>query len=142
MRSQKRIAADLLKVGVNRIRFIPEAKEEIAMAITREDIRTLIAKGSIYALPAGRSSRGRIRKLRSQKKKGRRLGPGSRKGAAGARAPKKVLWMRKIRAIRRELKALRASGKINPNGYLYPNLLVLPYTECRLGDPRFCPYNF
>ena len=48
---QKRVAADLLGCGVNRVRFDQERLDEISEAITREEIRFLIKDGAIYKAP-------------------------------------------------------------------------------------------
>lgn len=117
MKIQKRLAADLMKVGENRVRIFGEAKEEVAAAITREDVRKLIAKGYIFAVPVNSTSRGRIRKNYAQKKKGRRKGQGSRKGTKTARTPKKAAWMNKIRAIRKTLVKSRDTKEITPATY-------------------------
>jgi len=117
MKIQKRLAAKLMKTGENRVRIFGDAKEEVAAAITREDVRKLIAKGYIFAAPANGTSRGRIRKNYAQKKKGRRKGQGSRKGTKTARAPKKAAWMNKIRAIRRALTKSRDTKEITPAAY-------------------------
>ena len=45
--AQKRIAAEILKCGENRVYFDPYLMDEIKMAITREDIRNLIKEGII-----------------------------------------------------------------------------------------------
>jgi large subunit ribosomal protein L19e len=52
-----------------------------------------------------------------QRTKGRRRGHGSRKGAGGARTPKKESWMNRVRALRKELVTLRAGGTIDPSQY-------------------------
>ncbi|OPY40067.1 MAG: 50S ribosomal protein L19e [Methanoregulaceae archaeon PtaU1.Bin222] len=44
-------------------------------------------------------------------------GPGRRRGAAGARNPRKRQWIQKIRAIRKTLVELRDNGEINPHLY-------------------------
>ncbi|ENN96559.1 50S ribosomal protein L19e, partial [Methanocaldococcus villosus KIN24-T80] len=59
----------------------------------------------------------RVKKLKEQKKKGRRRGPGSRRGAKGARTPQKERWMATIRALRKTLKHLRDEGKIDTKTY-------------------------
>ena len=41
LKAQKRIAAEILKCGENRIYFDPFLIEEVKMAITRDDIRNL-----------------------------------------------------------------------------------------------------
>ena len=45
--AQRRMAAKILKCGVNRVYFDPFMIEDIKMAITREDIRSLIKEGVI-----------------------------------------------------------------------------------------------
>ncbi|MFD1514843.1 50S ribosomal protein L19e [Halomarina rubra] len=106
--TQKRLAADELEVGKNRIWFDPDANADIADAITREDIRELIADGSIDVKREARgNSRGRARKRNEKRAYGHRKGPGTRKGRKGARDGKKDQWMRRIRAQRRRLRELR-----------------------------------
>ena len=114
---QKRMAAEILGVGVSRIRIDPEHVEEVANAITREEIKRFIKDGIIYVVPSGRNSRGRWKKRHEKRKKGKRRGPGKRKGGIGARMPKKELWMNRIRKIRKFLKYLRDSGKIDRKTY-------------------------
>ena len=45
--AQKRLAADVLDVGKNRVWFDPERQGDIAEAITREDVRELVDEGAI-----------------------------------------------------------------------------------------------
>ena len=45
--AQKRMAAEILKCGQNRVYIDPYLIEEVKMAITREDIRNLIKEGII-----------------------------------------------------------------------------------------------
>lgn len=117
LKNQKRMAAEILGCGISRVWIDPNRIEDVAEAITRADIRTAIASGTIRALPKKGISKGRIRYLQQQKKKGRRRGPGSRKGAAGARHPRKRLWIRTIRPIRATLRELRDEGKISRSVY-------------------------
>src|SRR6056297_152476 len=105
--AQRRLAADVLDVGKNRVWFDPEAQGEIAEAITREDVRELVAEGTIDAQDAKSNSRGRARERNRQRAAGHRKGPGTRKGTAGAREDRKDAWMSRIRAQRRRLKELR-----------------------------------
>ena len=117
LKNQKRMAAEILKCGVNRVWLDPEKIEEIAECITRADIRTAIASGTIKAKPKNGTSYGRIRHNAEQKAKGKRKGPGSRKGTSNARVPSKRRWIFVIRPIRAELKSLRDEGKISPSVY-------------------------
>jgi len=53
--SQKRIAADVLKCGITRVRITAdgEAMKEVEEALTREDIRALVRKGLIKKIQMG-----------------------------------------------------------------------------------------
>lgn len=115
--NQKKLAAKILGCGVHRVWMDPEASADIAVAITREDIRGLIASGSIKAEAVKGVSRGRARDRDAKRKYGHRKGHGSRKGRKGARNPRKEQWMKKIRAIRRRLKELRADGTLDKSTY-------------------------
>ena len=115
--NQKRLAAEILKCGIHRVWIDPEKEDDVAARITRSDIRTAIASGTIKAKPKEGTSRGRIRHAQAQKAKGKKKGPGSTKGTHNARAPHKKVWIQTIRPIRDELKQLRADGKITPSVY-------------------------
>src|SRR5512136_526319 len=115
--SQKRIAAAVLKCGVNRVWFDPERLSDIENAISREDLRGLVTDGAIKARQKKGNSRGRARALMAKRSYGHCKGPGRRKGAAGARNPSKRQWIQKIRAIRKTLVELRESGQIEPHLY-------------------------
>lgn len=113
-RSQRRIAADILKVGKNRIWLDPEDMDAISSAITRTEIRKLIHEGAIRTLPEMGSSRGRTRRVKLKKRAGRRSGSGSRKGPSMSR---KAAWVLRIRAIRNRLRELRDKHMIQTQTY-------------------------
>jgi len=115
--SQKRMASELLGVGINRIRIDPKNVEEISKAITREDIRDQIKRGDISVKTEKGNSRGRFRIKSKQKEKGRRKGYAHRSGTKKTREPKKRAWIRKIRAIRDEIRKLKVDGKIDKKAY-------------------------
>jgi len=117
LKNQKRMAAEILHCGRTRVWIDPNRMEDVGDAITRADIRTAIGSGTIRALPKQGISRGRSRYITGQKRKGRRRGPGSRKGASRARTPKKENWIQTIRPIREELRKLREEEKITPKIY-------------------------
>ncbi|MCD6512821.1 MAG: 50S ribosomal protein L19e [Thermoplasmata archaeon] len=117
LKTQRRLAAELLKCGENRVWMDPEQLEEIEKAVTRRDISNLIKQGIIKAKPVKNNSRGRIRKRLAQKAKGRRKGHGSRKGKATARLPRKRRWIQTIRPIRAYLRELRDKGLIDRSVY-------------------------
>jgi len=116
VKTVKRLAADILKVGASRIWIDPERIEDVENAVTRADVRRLIKSGVIMERPASTPSRGRVR-MRSG---GR--GPGSRKGAKGARMT--VTWVEKARAQRRLLKELRNRRVISRRLYRRLYLMV------------------
>ncbi|MDR1722102.1 MAG: 50S ribosomal protein L19e, partial [Methanobrevibacter sp.] len=105
------------KVGINRVWIDPTKEEEVSKAITREGVKQLIALNTIKAKPKKGISSYRSKKLASQKKKGRRKGRGSVKGAKKARTPKKKAWMTTIRALRKDLKSMREEEKIDATTY-------------------------
>lgn len=114
---QKRLAADILGVGVSRIWIDPARAEDVAGAITREEIKRFIEEGVIRVRPehgiAGYSS-----KLRhKQRVKGKRRGHGKRKGSKEARLDRKEVWMAKIRKMRRFLRYLRDKKLIDRKTY-------------------------
>ncbi|MFC6724766.1 50S ribosomal protein L19e [Halobium palmae] len=117
LKAQKRMAADVLDVGKNRVWFDPEAQEEVAEAITREDIRDLVDQGTIRAEEASGNSRGRARERNEKRAYGHRKGPGSRKGKSGGRQDSKDEWISRIRAQRARLKELRDDGPLNRTQY-------------------------
>ena len=123
LKAQKRMAAQILKCGENRVYFDPYLIEDIRMAITREDIRNLVKEGVILKKYELGISKHRKNVRHERKKKGRARGLGKRKGKKGARTPKKKAWMRKIRPQRRELKKLRDRKLITTATYrkLYKN---------------------
>lgn len=115
--NQKRLSASILKCGENRIWINPEELEQVAGAITREDVRGLIEDGIIKRKQSKGVSRGRARKRQIKRKVGRRTGQGSRKGKTNARLAKKRKWIRKIRSQRIVLRELKSEGKITVSDY-------------------------
>lgn len=117
LRSQRRLASEVLSCGANRVWIDPERADEVSMAITREEIRKLIHEDAIKALPENSPSRGRTRVLAAKKKKGRRIGPGSKKGSKYSVVSRKERWMARIRAQRKHLKDLREKRVIAVSTY-------------------------
>jgi large subunit ribosomal protein L19e len=115
--TQKRLAAQVMKVGMSRVWMDPQFEDEISLAITRADIRRLVDEGAIQAKQKTGVSRGRARHILRQKRKGQRKGPGRRKGKHTAKLSKKDRWMMKIRPMRKELKTLRDEGRITRRVY-------------------------
>ena len=117
--NQKKMAAQILKCGVNRVWVDPRYIDQVSGAVQKSDIRELIEEGLIKARPMQGTSRVRARKLAEQRSKGRRRGHGSRKGSSRARMPKKERWMRVIRSQRRTLKGMREDGTLQASEYRY-----------------------
>ncbi len=117
LKNQRRMAAAILKCGLERVWIDPNDMESLEDAITRADIRIAIHNGTIRRLPVNGQSRARTRHRHAQRAKGRRRGAGSRKGAANARDPRKRRWIRTIRPLRSLLRELRDAGKIDDRTY-------------------------
>jgi len=115
--AQKRLAADELDVGVDRVWLDPEAQSELADAITREDIREQIEQGTIRAADAKSNSRGRARERAETRSYGHRTGAGTRKGKAGGRQDERDDWVQRIRAQRERLRELRDDGPLDSSQY-------------------------
>ena len=112
---QKKLAAKILKVGVSRIWIDPSKIEDVKKAVTKADIRKLIKKGVIKALPPKKNKK-------TEKKK--RKGPGSRKGKLHSRSPKKREWINTVRPLRKYLKELKKNGMIDQKTYKHLYRLV------------------
>jgi large subunit ribosomal protein L19e len=115
--AQKRLAADVLDVGENRVWLDPGAQEELEDAITREDIRELVEQGTVRAKEPAGNSRGRAKERAAKRSYGHQKGPGTRKGKAGGRQNEKQEWRNSIRAQRRKLRELRDDGDVTPGQY-------------------------
>ncbi|TRO51409.1 50S ribosomal protein L19e [Candidatus Bathyarchaeota archaeon] len=115
--SQRRLAAQILKVGQNRVWINPERIDDVEGAITRDEIKRLIHEKIIVSLPEKGVSRSRAKAVQEKKRVGRRKGAGSRTGSGHAKISKKEAWMIKIRCLRRKLRELKASRVITENTY-------------------------
>ncbi|MEF8853027.1 MAG: 50S ribosomal protein L19e [Haloarculaceae archaeon] len=115
--AQKRMAADVMAVGKNRVWLDPERQGEIVEAITRQDVRDLVDEGAIRAEEPKGNSRGRARERQEKRAYGHRKGQGSRRGTAGGRENEKDKWVSSIRAQRRKLRELRDDGTISRSTY-------------------------
>lgn len=114
---QRRLAAQILKCGENRIRFDTGSLDDIKEAITKSDIRSLVSNGIIYKKRLLNTSKFMARKRRSQKSLGKQKGFGSRKGKKTARHEPKRAWINKIRSQRDFIKSLRDNNMIASAAY-------------------------
>jgi large subunit ribosomal protein L19e len=115
--SQRRLAAQILKVGQNRVWIDPERMDDVEGAITRDEVKKLIHERVIVSLPEKGVSRSRAKAVREKKRMGRRKGAGSRTGSPQAKVTKKEAWMSKIRSLRKKLRELKASRIITESTY-------------------------
>lgn len=88
LRSKKELAARTFGVGKNRISFMESRKDEIKEAITKQDIRDLVASGAIII----KEIRGR-RKIEKRKRKN----TGNRRQRVNKRKEEYMIITRKLR---------------------------------------------
>lgn len=117
LKTQRRIAAQVLKVGTGKVWFNPEKLSEIKEAITKSDIRSLIREKTIRIKKIQHQSKVGSRWLKIKKRKGLRSGQGSRKGKRTARLSRKKAWIAKIRSQRAFLRLLKEKNLIDNNTF-------------------------
>lgn len=103
LKAKKRLVARVTGVGVHRIKFDADYMDDIADAITRADIRSLITANIIRIKSFTGTSKGRAHTKKAQRNK-RGTTQGSKQGKKGARVGKKRAYITKVRSLRRLLK--------------------------------------
>jgi len=103
LKAKKRLASRVTGVGIHRIKFDTDHLDDIADAITRANIRSLITANTIRIKSFTGTSKGRAHKKKAQKNK-RGTTQGAKKGRKGARVGKKQVYVAKVRSLRRLLK--------------------------------------
>lgn len=117
LNNQKRMVADMLGVGLARVKFDTSRLEDIKESITKADLRALIVDKAIIIKPKTGVSRVRARKILTQKAKGRRSGRGSKKGKKRSTLTKKRAWINKVRVQREFVKNARDKKIISTKTY-------------------------
>ncbi len=116
LKKKRELVARILGIGANRVRFEPDKLDDIADSITREDLRSLVKRGTIWTTKVKGTSRGRAKTKQAIRKKSG-LGPGSKKGKKTARTGKKSAYVTKIRSMRYHLKVMKDRNEINRQTY-------------------------
>ncbi|MGA7543071.1 MAG: 50S ribosomal protein L19e [Nitrososphaeraceae archaeon] len=116
LKKKRELVARILGIGANRVRFEPDKLDDIADSITREDLRSLVKRGTIWTTKVKGTSRGRAKTKQAIRKKSG-LGPGSKKGKKTARTGKKSAYVTKVRSMRYHLKVMKDRNEINRQTY-------------------------
>ena len=116
LKAKKQLVSRIMNVGVNRVRFDNDHLDDVADAITRDDIRSLMTANTITIKSFTGTSRGRAKVKKIQKSK-RGATQGSKKGRKGAREGKKIVYVKKVRSLRYVLKIAKDRKEIDNNTF-------------------------
>ena len=106
LKAKKRLVSRVVGVGIHRVHFDSDHLDDIADAITRQNIRSLITANTIKIKRKGGTSHGRAQVKKSQRKK-RGAKTGAKEGRKGARVGKKEVYVKKVRSLRYLLKVAK-----------------------------------
>jgi large subunit ribosomal protein L19e len=116
LKTKRQLVSRILDVGANRVRFDSDHLDDVADAITRDNIRSLLTAKVIEIKSIKGTSRGRAHfKKRQRRRRGTKQG--SKKGRKGARIGKKEVYVKKIRAMRHQLKVSKSRKEITNKDY-------------------------
>ena len=101
----------MYSVGLKRIKFDSDHLDDVADAITRENVRSLVTANTIKIKQITGTSRGRAQVKKIQKRK-RSVQQGSKKGRKGAKVSRKEAYVIKVRSLRYRLKVAKDRKEI------------------------------
>ena len=116
LKAKKRLVSRIVGVGVNRVRFDGDHLDDVADAITRDDIRSLITANTITIKSFTGTSRGRAKTKKIQRSK-RGATQGYKMGRKGASECKKAVYVKKVRSLRYVLKIAKDRKEIDNNTF-------------------------
>jgi len=114
--AKKRLVSRMTGAGIKRIKCDVDHLDDVADAITRQQVRSLITANTITIKQIVGTSRGRAQEKKNQKKK-RGVSQGSKKGRKGARVGKKEVYVTKVRSLRRRLKIAKDRKEITNKNF-------------------------
>jgi large subunit ribosomal protein L19e len=107
----RRMAGRIMGRGQSSVRIKPSAMDDVKNVLTRDDVRTLIKEGKLYAVKEKHNLSMYGKRLREKRKEGRGRGIGRRRGTAKARQG--MDHKKRVRAQRRLLRMLKDEKRIS-----------------------------
>jgi large subunit ribosomal protein L19e len=116
LKTKRHLVSRILGVGANRVRFDSDHLDDVADAITRDNIRSLVTAKIIEIKSIKGTSHSRAHFKKYQKRR-RGTKQGSKKGKKGARIGKKEVYVKRIRAMRHQIKVKKSRKEITNKDY-------------------------